>query len=103
MLENSGNFYEYYSCATGKGRQIVKSTVEKDNFAIRDNLIQDGLKKVLKIIIKSYEGEKDTEYDVGIISSGSNNRHTVIDHNIISVEVEKLKDEIKNEKMDVEK
>ena len=103
MLENSGNFYEYYSCATGKGRQIVKSTVEKDNFAIRDNLIQDGLKKVLKIIIKSYEGEKDTEYDVGIISSGSNNRHTVIEHNIISTEVEKLKDEIKNEKMDVEK
>ena len=80
MLENSGNFYEYYSCATGKGR---------NNFAIRDNLIQDGLKKVLKMIIKSYEGEKDTEYDVGIISSGSNNRHIVIDHNIILTDVEK--------------
>ena len=46
ILENSVNFYEYDSCANGKGRQIVNSTVEKDNFANRDNLIQDGLKKV---------------------------------------------------------
>jgi len=103
MLENTGNFFEYYACANGKGRQIVKATIEKDNFEIRNNVIQDGLKKVLKIIIKSYEGEKDTEYDVGIISTGSSNKHTVIENNIISSEVEKLKEELKKEKMDVEK
>jgi 20S proteasome subunit alpha 7 len=103
MIENTGNFFEYYSCANGKGRQIVKANLEKDNFAIRENNIQDGLKKVLKIIIKSYEGEKETEYDVGIISVGSNNNHSVIDHNIIATEVNKLKDEVKNEKMDIEK
>ena len=103
MLENTGNFFEYYACANGKGRQIVKSTVEKDNFAIRENDIKDGLKKVLKIIIKSYEGEKETEYDVGVISAGTNNLHTVVDNNVIFDEVNKLKDEIKNEKMDVEK
>ena len=103
MLENTGNFFEYYACANGKGRQIVKSTVEKDNFAIRENEIKDGLKKVLKIIIKSYEGEKETEYDVGVISAGTNNLHTVVDNNVIFDEVNKLKDEIKNEKMDVEK
>ena len=102
MLENNGNFFEYYTTANGRGRQIVKATIEKDNFAIRDNLIQDGLKKVLKIIIKSYEGDKETEYDVGIISTGSNNKHTVIDNNFVSAEVQKLKEEIKNEKMDVE-
>ena len=103
MLENNGNFFEYYTTANGRGRQIVKATIEKDNFAIRDNLIQEGLKKVLKIIIKSYEGDKETEYDVGIISTGSNNKHTVIDNNFVSAEVQKLKEEIKNEKMDVEK
>jgi 20S proteasome subunit alpha 7 len=103
MLENTGNFFEYYACANGKGRQIVKATVEKDNFAIRDNLIQDGLKKVLKIIIKSYEGEKETEYDVGVISTGSKYCHQVIDNNFVVDEVKKLKNEIKNEKMDVEK
>ena len=103
MLENTGNFFEYYACANGKGRQIVKATIEKDNFEIRNNVIQDGLKKVLKIIIKSYEGEKDTEYHVGIISTGSSNKHTVIENKIISSEVEKLKEELKKEKMDVEK
>ena len=103
MLENNGNFFEYFACAEGKGRQIVKATMEKDNFEIRKNNVQDGIKKVLKIIIKSYEGEKDTEYDIGVISSGSKYIHQVIDNNFISVEAQKLKEEIKNEKMDVEK
>ena len=103
MLENNGNFFEYYATAEGKGKQIVKATMEKDNFIIRENNIAEGLKKVLKIIIKSYEGEKETEYDVGIISSRNNFQHEIIDKNIIHDEVTKLKDEIKNEKMDVEK
>ena len=77
--------------------------MEKDNFALRENNIADGLKKVLKIIIKSYEGEKETEYDVGIITSRNKNEHEVIDKKYIQEEVRKLKEEVKNEKMDVEK
>ena len=103
MLENNGNFFEYYTTANGRGRQIVKATIEKDNFAIRDNLIQEGLKKVLKIIIKSYEGDKETEYDIGVISNGSNFQHQVIDSNIVIDEVRKLKSEVGGDKMDVEK
>jgi 20S proteasome subunit alpha 7 len=103
MLENNGNFFEYFACANGKGRQIVKATMEKDNFVIRENNIAEGLKKVLKIIIKSYEGEKETEYDVGVISSGNNNQHDVIDKKYIQDEVIKIKEEINKDKMDVEK
>jgi 20S proteasome subunit alpha 7 len=103
MLENNGNFFEYFACAEGKGRQIVKATMEKDNFEIRNCNINEGLKKVLKIIIKSYEGEKETEYDVGVISVGNNYQHDVIHKDFIQEEVKKLKDEIKAEKMDVEK
>ena len=103
MLENNGNFFEYFACANGKGRQIVKATMEKDNFVIRENNIAEGLKKVLKIIIKSYEGEKETEYDVGVISVGNNYQHDVIHKDFIQEEVKKLKDEIKAEKMDVDK
>ena len=103
MLENNGNFFEYFACAEGKGRQIVKATMEKDNFEIRNCNINEGLKKVLKIIIKSYEGEKETEYDVGVISVGNNYQHDVIHKDFIQEEVKKLKEEIKNEKMDVEK
>ena len=103
MLENNGNFFEYFACANGKGRQIVKATMEKDNFVIRENNIAEGLKKVLKIIIKSYEGEKETEYDVGVISSGNNNQHDVIDKKYIQDELIKIKEEINKDKMDVEK
>ena len=100
MLENNGNFFEYFACANGKGRQIVKATMEKNNFEIRNCNINEGLKKVLKIIIKSYEGEKETEYDVGVISSGNNYQHDVIRKEFIQDEVKKLKEEIKAEKMD---
>ena len=103
MLENNGNFFEYFACAEGKGRQIVKATMEKDNFEIRNCNINEGLKKVLKIIIKSYEGEKETEYDVGVISVGNNYQHDVIHKDFVQEEVKKLKDEIKAEKMDVDK
>ena len=103
LLENNGNFFEYFACADGKGRQIVKATMEKDNFALREFNINEGLKKVLKIIIKSYEGDKETEYDVGVISSGNNFQHEVIDKKFVMEEVKKLKEEINNEKMDVEK
>ena len=102
MLENNGNFFEYYACANGKGRQIVKATMEKDNFVIRNNSVKDGLKKVLKILIKSYEGEKETEYDIGVIRAENNNKHEVIDKKYVIEEAKKLKEEIKNEKMDVE-
>ena len=77
--------------------------MEKDNFEIRNCNINEGLKKVLKIIIKSYEGEKETEYDVGVISVGNNYQHDVIHKDFIQEEVKKLKDEIKAEKMDVDK
>ena len=103
MLENSGNFFEYYSTATGKGRQIVKATVEKDNFALRNKTVNEGINEALKIIIKSYEGEKETEYDVGVINEGTKFKHQVIDKNFVADAVKKAKEDIKNEKMDVEK
>lgn len=105
MLENSGNFFEYYSCTNGKGRQYVKATVEKDNFAIREKTVNEGINNALKIILKSYEGEKETEYDVGVISQGSSLIHQVIDYNFVADAVKKLKEEIKQEKekMEVDK
>ena len=105
MLENSGNFFEYYSCAHGKGRQFVKAEVEKDNFKIRNLNVKDGLEQALKIIIKSYEGEKETEYDVGIISNDSNGNVVLLDKDEVKEKVERIKKEVKEEKskMDVDK
>ena len=40
MLENNGNFFEYYATVEGKGKQIVKATLEKDNYIIREIILQ---------------------------------------------------------------
>ncbi len=105
MLENSGNFFEYFSCAHGKGRQFVKAEVEKDNFKIRNLNVNEGLEQALKIIIKSYEGEKETEYDIGIISNESKGKSFLVDKEIVKEKVERIKKEVKEEKskMDVDK
>lgn len=103
MLENNGNFFEYFACVNGKGRQIVKATIEKDNFKIRDCNINQGLKDVLKILIKSYEGEKETEYDIGIISQDNGNRHCLLNKDDVLSQAKILKEEINKEKMDIEK
>jgi 20S proteasome subunit alpha 7 len=102
MLETSGNFYEYYSCTHGKGRQYVKSAVEKDNFAIRNKSINEGIEDALRILLKSYEGERETEYDAGIISFETNGKHKLADKNVIKNLVQKIRSEAEN-KMEIDK
>lgn len=77
MLETSGNYFEYYTTAAGKGRQSVKADVEKDNFAIRNQTVKEGLLSALKILSKSYEGEKETEYDISEISDETKGKHVI--------------------------
>ncbi|MCQ2820086.1 MAG: hypothetical protein MJ252_22705 [archaeon] len=98
MLETSGNFFEYYSCAHGKGRQFVKAEVEKDNFAIRNLNVREGLSKALKIMIKSFEGEKELEYDVGLISTETDGKFMIVGLNELGAFMEQAKKEIEEEK-----
>jgi 20S proteasome subunit alpha 7 len=104
MLETSGNFYEYFATSNGKGRQFIKAEVEKDNFVIRNKNVQEGLNEALKIILKSYDGEKETEYDVSVISKNTNNLHKLVESKKIREIVNGLKEAIKEEKknMDVD-
>ena len=53
------NFFEYFRTSIGKRRQIVKEKFQKDNFVIRNKNIQEGLIDALKIILKSYDDEKE--------------------------------------------
>jgi 20S proteasome subunit alpha 7 len=32
MVEPSGAMYEYYGCASGRGKQIARNEIEKRNF-----------------------------------------------------------------------
>lgn len=98
MIENNGNCFEYYASSHGKGRQYVKNDVEKNNFEIRKGNASDSIRKLLKILIKSYDGEKETEYDLSIISKHSKGRHTLLDKKSLAKLVEEIKQEVEIER-----
>jgi 20S proteasome subunit alpha 7 len=104
MVESNGNVFEYFSCSHGKGRQFVKTEVEKNNFAIKNKSTQDGMYDVLKILIRSYEGEKDTEFDLSVLYNNNGKFfHQIVDRTYINELVAKAKAEVEEErKMEVE-
>lgn len=77
MIEGNGNCFEYYNCAQGKGRQFIKAEVEREVYNFRNRTCNDAVEDVMKILCKSYEGEKDTEYDLSVISTETSGKHKV--------------------------
>ncbi|CAI5760249.1 unnamed protein product [Candida verbasci] len=64
MVEPSGSFWGYSGAATGKGRQIAKSELEKLKF---DDLnIKDAIKQAARIISLAHEDNKDKDYELEI-------------------------------------
>jgi 20S proteasome subunit alpha 7 len=104
MVESNGNFFEYFSCSHGKGRQFVKTEVEKGNYALRNKKIQEGMYDVVKILIRSYEGEKETEYDLSVILNDNGRYfHQIVDKAFLADLVKRAKAEVEHErKMEVD-
>ena len=99
MVEANGNFFEYVSCTHGKGRQFVKTEVEKDNFALKNKKCADGLFDAIKVLVRSYEGEKDTEYDLSVITNVNNKYfHQIVDKKYVNELVVKAKKIVKEER-----
>jgi 20S proteasome subunit alpha 7 len=99
MVESNGNFFEYYSCSHGKGRQFVKTEVEKDNFSLKNKKVEEGLYEVVKILIKSYEGEKETEYDLSVITNVNNKYyHQIVNKQYVKELVAKAKSKVEEER-----
>jgi 20S proteasome subunit alpha 7 len=99
MVESNGNFFEYFSSVHGKGRQFVKTEVEKDNFALKNKKTVDGLYDVVKILIRSYEGEKETEYDLSVITNVNNKfYHQIVDKKYVTELVTRAKEQVKQER-----
>jgi len=99
MVESNGNFFEYYSASHGKGRQFVKNEVEKDNSTLRKKNTVDGLYDIVKLLIKSYEGEKETEYDLSVITNVNNKFfHQVVDKSYVRELVTRAKIQVEEER-----
>lgn len=54
----------YHGAATGKGRQIAKSELEKLNLADGELSLQDGVKEAARIIYVAHDDNKDKEFEL---------------------------------------
>lgn len=57
MIEPSGSSYEYYGCASGRGKQLARNEIEKINF--RELTVEAALPLITKILLKAQEEMKE--------------------------------------------
>jgi 20S proteasome subunit alpha 7 len=57
MIDPAGQFFEYYACTAGKGRQICKTELDKLDLA---NLtVRDSVYQLAKMLHKTHEEARD--------------------------------------------
>ncbi|KAJ4300894.1 putative proteasome subunit alpha type-7 [Kalmusia sp. IMI 367209] len=64
MIEPSGLYWGYYGAATGKGRQIAKSELEKLNLSEGELSLEEGVKEAARIIYIAHDDNKDKEFEL---------------------------------------
>ncbi|KAJ4344400.1 putative proteasome subunit alpha type-7 [Didymosphaeria variabile] len=64
MIEPSGLYWGYYGAATGKGRQIAKSELEKLNLSEGELTLEEGVKEAARIIYIAHDDNKDKEFEL---------------------------------------
>lgn len=101
MIEPSGACYEYYGCASGRGKQLARNEIEKKNF--KDLTVQEALPLIAKILLKSQEEmkEKKQELEISIISDETDFKHKILDRAIVDQLTAQASQEIENEQMEI--
>ncbi|KAF1950695.1 proteasome subunit alpha type-3 [Byssothecium circinans] len=64
MIEPSGLYWGYYGAATGKGRQIAKSELEKLNLSDDGISLEEGVKQAARIIYVAHDDNKDKDFEL---------------------------------------
>ena len=101
MIEPSGACYEYYGCASGRGKQLARNDIEKTNF--NDLTVQEALPLIAKILLKSQEEmkEKKQELELSIISDETDFKHKILDRAVVDQLTAQASQEIENEQMEI--
>ena len=84
MIEPNGVYWGYRGCATGKGRQLAKTEVEKLDL---DNMTCEEAVKHAALIIHTVHDEvkdKDFELEMSWICPQSKNRHAPVPKDILA-------------------
>ena len=101
MIEPSGSSYEYYGCASGRGKQLARNEIEKQNF--REMTVSEALPHIAKILLKAQEEmkEKKMEIELSIVSDETAYKHKVLDRSIVEALTHQAIAEIENEQMEM--
>jgi 20S proteasome subunit alpha 7 len=98
MIESNGTTFEYYACAQGKGRQFMKNEAEKNNFQLRKGTCKDTIYDVIKLLIRSFEGEKETEYDISVVSKDTQGKHQILGKSVLNELVTKARLQVEEDR-----
>lgn len=101
LIEPSGACYEYYGCASGRGKQLARNEIEKRNF--KDMTVTEALPHIAKILLKAQEEMKDKkmELEISILSDETNYNHKILDRAYVDHLTEQANQEIENEQMEI--
>ena len=97
MVEPSGSLYQYYGCASGRGRQLARNEIEKGNF--RDMTVEQALPQVAKLLLKSQDEmkEKKQELELSVLTQGNNWVNKILDRQTTDALCATAQQEIENE------
>lgn len=57
MVEPSGACFQYYGCASGRGKQMARNEIEKVKFS--EKTVEESLPLIAKILLKCQDEMKD--------------------------------------------
>lgn len=79
MIEPTGACFQYYGCASGRGRQLARNEIEKGNF--REKTVEEALPLVAKLLLKSQDEmkEKKQELELSVLSEGNGWVNKILD------------------------
>ena len=83
MIEPSGACYQYYGCASGRGKQLARNEIEKGGF--RELTVDEALPRVAKLLLKSQDEikEKKQELELTVLSELNGEwRHRIIERSV---------------------
>ena len=83
MIEPSGACYQYYGCASGRGKQLARNEIEKGSF--RELTVDEALPRVAKLLLKSQDEikEKKQELELTVLSELNGEwRHRIIERSV---------------------
>jgi len=101
MVEANANCFQYYGCASGRGKQMARNEIEKGNY--REMTVDEALPKIAKILLKCQEEMKDKkqELELGILTEETGFKHKILDRATVERLTTQAKQEIQGEDVDM--